>query len=276
MPPWPRGSSPAARLAAPVPARPCPGPPRSRSSSRRRRSDEAVGRARRSGPVLRSWSLVVASAEWGGCKPPLRRTVLSKARLQPPGWSPGAPAELSRSALRPAGSEVPGQSRRIACRSSDGGGPAGGMGNARRHSCREVDEPGLAPRRSPRKSGGNVGCAWRCHGAGGCRGIGKNPERGRGACHAGRPGRHNRRRARPAPKLGFSSTPRPGMMAGNDGVCPTSRGGSAPEKRPTAPTSAVAIMEDATPSALVGPGRTAGPRDRPVASSGLDAGRCRS
>jgi len=212
----------------------------------------------------------------GGCKPPLRRTVLSKARLQPPGWPPGAPAELSRSALRPAGSERPGRSCRIARRSSDGGGPAGGMGNARRHSCREVDEPGLAPRRSPRKSGGNAGCAWRCHGAGGCRGIGKNPERGRGACHAGRPGRHNRRRARPAPKLGFSSTPRPGMMAGNDGVCPTSRGGSAPEKRPTAPTSAVAIMEDATPPALVGPGRTAGPRDRPVASSGLDAGRCRS
>jgi hypothetical protein len=53
------------------------------------------------------------------------------------------------------------------------------------------------------------------------------------------------------PKLGFSSTPQPGMMAGNDGVCPTSRGGSAPEKRPTAPTSAVALREDATPRPLV-------------------------
>src|SRR5512135_264284 len=53
----------------------------------------------------------------------------------------------------------------------------------------------------------------------------------------------------PAPKLGFSSTPRPGMMAGNDGVCPTSRGRSAPEKRPTVPTSAVALREDATPPA---------------------------
>jgi hypothetical protein len=51
------------------------------------------------------------------------------------------------------------------------------------------------------------------------------------------------------PKRGFSSTPWPGMMAGNDGVCPTSRGGLAPEQRPTAPTSAVALREDATPPA---------------------------
>jgi hypothetical protein len=72
---------------------------------------------------------------------------------------------------------------------------------------------------------------------------------GRGGLYAGRPGRRDRRRVRPATRLGFSSTPRPGMMAGNDGVCPTSRGGSAPEQRPTAPTSAVAIREDATPPA---------------------------
>ena len=55
VPPWPRGSSPAARPFAPATARPRPGPPRSRSR-RCRRSDAAASRARRSGPVLRSWS----------------------------------------------------------------------------------------------------------------------------------------------------------------------------------------------------------------------------
>jgi hypothetical protein len=159
--PWPRGSSIAARLAAPATARPRPGPPRSRSR-RRRWSDAAAGRAHRSGPVLRSWSRVVASA--GGLQVALEKNVLSKARLQPPGRPPGSPARLSRSALRPAGSEGPGRLCRIARRNSDGGGPAGGIGNAGRHGWLGVGRPDRRPRRAPRTDGlvrRSWGSVWR-------------------------------------------------------------------------------------------------------------------
>ena len=165
-PPWPRGSSPAARLAAPAPARPRPGPPRSRSS-RRRRPDAVAGRARRSGPVLRSWSLVVASAEWGGLQTALEKKRSFQGPFAAPslgGLSPGAPADLSRSALRPAVSEAPGRLRRIACRSSDGGGPAGGTGNAGRHGWLGVGRPDRRPWRVSRTDGlvrRSWGSVWR-------------------------------------------------------------------------------------------------------------------
>ena len=57
-------------------------------------------------------------------------------------------------------------------------------------------------------------------------------------------------RARPAPKLGFSSTPPAWQDSWQRWRVPHEPGGrSAPEKSPTVPTSAVAITEDVTPLA---------------------------
>ena len=84
--------------------------PRSPLSGSRPAVVEPRGRVGRGGTpprdVPRPRAPPPAPAREGGCKPPLKRTFFSRLVCSPPGQSPGAPADLSRSTLRPAGMTV--------------------------------------------------------------------------------------------------------------------------------------------------------------------------
>ena len=92
---WSRSSN---RLRSPLSgSRPAVVEPRSRVGR--------VGTPPRDAPPARS-TAAGPRPGGGGCKRALKRTFFSRLVCSPPGQSPGAPADLSRSTLRPAGTTV--------------------------------------------------------------------------------------------------------------------------------------------------------------------------